>query len=100
MQKFSYHGVDAGSLIEVLAKDDCAWLSLNSFVHPGHVPDAPQIDVHFERGMAGRRQLLQLIEQLELAASVLLAHREQADMLEIHFLHKPDGGPIVPPADR
>jgi hypothetical protein len=100
MQKFSYHGVDAGSLIEVLAKDDCAWLSLNSFVHPGHVPDAPQIDVHFERGMAGRRQILHLIEQLELAASVLLAHREQADMLEIHFLHKPDGGPIVPPADR
>ncbi len=80
MQKFSYHGVDAGSLIEVLAKDDAAWLSLNSFVHPGPVSDAPQIDVYFERGMAGRRQILQLIEQLESAAAVLLAHREQADV--------------------
>ncbi len=83
MQKFSYHGVDAGSLIEAQAVNDCAWLTVNSFVHPGHVIDAPQIDVHFERGMAGRRQILQLIEQLESAAAVLLAHREQADVADL-----------------
>jgi hypothetical protein len=76
MQRFDYHGADAASLVEVHATDDTAWLTLNSFVTPGHQPDAPTINLYFDRGLRGRQQILALVAQLEAAASVVLEHAD------------------------
>jgi hypothetical protein len=74
-QKFIFHGDPAADLIQVHHSEDCVWVDINSFVTKGAVA-GPEITVHFARGLAGRRQVLNLVSQLERAAFHLLKQFE------------------------
>jgi hypothetical protein len=79
-QRFAFHPPDSGGLIEVHQTDDTAWININAFTNAQYIA-GPEITVFFDRGLAGRDQIVSLIATLERVAANLL--RDFEDSIEV-----------------